>query len=210
MTRSNLFETMENSAYVSPPPLPPAAHLSSSAVAAFQAACNTSGAGLNFQEALLSRMGRGHFGLTVRRRRGRVEDAHPTDRPTDFSFFLLLGGRPKRPLCWTGPGSGRGGRRREIGVGPRRISGGSPAAVAPPASVRPSPVRPASAFHHGGRRLSAHFREPRRLGRQRLRRPKVRDPDGLCVLHTSFCAPPLTFLPPSGYLFFSFSTLSFL
>jgi hypothetical protein len=58
---------MENSAYVSPPPLPPQAHLSSAA-AAFQAACNNSTAGMNFQEALLSRMGRGNFGLTVRKK----------------------------------------------------------------------------------------------------------------------------------------------
>jgi len=57
---------MENSAYVSPPPMPPTAHLSSAAAAAFQAACNNTNAGLNFQEALLSRMSRGHFGLTVR------------------------------------------------------------------------------------------------------------------------------------------------
>ena len=56
---------MENAAYVSPPPLPPQAHLS----AAFQAAV-TSASAVNptaFQEALMSRMGR-PFGLTVRKR----------------------------------------------------------------------------------------------------------------------------------------------
>ena len=54
---------MENSGFVSSPPLPPTAHLTSAA-AAFQAA--STAAGMNFQEALLSRMGRGPFGLTVR------------------------------------------------------------------------------------------------------------------------------------------------
>ena len=54
---------MENAAYVSPPPLPPQAHLS----AAFQAAVTStsSTATTSFQEALMSRMGR-PFGLTVR------------------------------------------------------------------------------------------------------------------------------------------------
>ena len=58
---------MENGAYVSPPQLPPQAHLS--AAAAFQAAAANSaaagGAVTPFQEALMSRMGR-PFGLTVR------------------------------------------------------------------------------------------------------------------------------------------------
>ena len=63
-------------AYVSPPPLPPQAHLS----AAFQAAAAAGGANAanaanaaaaaqmtQFQEALMSRMAAGrHFGLTVR------------------------------------------------------------------------------------------------------------------------------------------------
>ena len=57
---------MENGAYVSPPQLPPQAHLS--AAAAFQAAAaNSAAAGgtvTPFQEALMSRMGR-PFGLTV-------------------------------------------------------------------------------------------------------------------------------------------------
>ena len=59
--------------YVSPPPLPPQAHLS----AAFQAAAAAGGASAanaaaaaqmtQFQEALMSRMAAGrHFGLTVR------------------------------------------------------------------------------------------------------------------------------------------------
>ena len=54
---------MENAAYVSPPPLPPQAHLT----AAFQAAntSTTSASTTSFQEALMSRMGR-PFGLTVR------------------------------------------------------------------------------------------------------------------------------------------------
>ena len=55
---------MENAAYVSPPPLPPQAHLT----AAFQAsntAVTSSGSTTPFQEALMSRMGR-PFGLTVR------------------------------------------------------------------------------------------------------------------------------------------------
>ena len=57
---------MENAAYVSPPQLPPQAHLS----AAFQAAVtNASTASTqSFQEALMSRMGNmgRPFGLTVR------------------------------------------------------------------------------------------------------------------------------------------------
>ena len=54
---------MENAAFVSPPPLPPQAHLS----AAFQAAVTSSTSTSSttpFQEALMSRMGR-PFGLTV-------------------------------------------------------------------------------------------------------------------------------------------------
>ena len=58
---------MENGAYVSPPQLPPQAHLS--AAAAFQAAAANSAAAAGgsvtpFQEALMSRMGR-PFGLSV-------------------------------------------------------------------------------------------------------------------------------------------------
>ena len=58
---------MENGAYVSPPQLPPQAHLS--AAAAFQAAAANSAAVAGgtvtpFQEALMSRMGR-PFGLSV-------------------------------------------------------------------------------------------------------------------------------------------------
>jgi hypothetical protein len=60
-----LHEKMqENAAYVSPPPLPPQAHLS----AAFQAvACsNSSGNSVTpFQEALMSRMSGRPFGFTV-------------------------------------------------------------------------------------------------------------------------------------------------
>ena len=54
---------MENAAYVSPPPLPPQAHLS----AAFQAAITsaTTASTTTFQEALMSRMGR-PFGVAVR------------------------------------------------------------------------------------------------------------------------------------------------
>ena len=65
---------MENGAYVSPPQLPPQAHLS--AAAAFQAAAANSaaaagGAVTPFQEALMSRMGR-PFGLSVSKHFYRV------------------------------------------------------------------------------------------------------------------------------------------
>ena len=55
---------MENAAYVSPPPLPPQAHLT----AAFQASNSATSTATTtpFQEALMSRMGR-PFGLSVRR-----------------------------------------------------------------------------------------------------------------------------------------------
>ena len=55
---------MENAAYVSPPPLPPQAHL------AFANTVTSSAGGTatpSFQEALMSRMGR-PFGLTVRKK----------------------------------------------------------------------------------------------------------------------------------------------
>lgn len=56
---------MDNTAaYVSPPPLPPQAHLSAAFQAAVTSSASSSSGTTPFQEALMSRMGR-PFGLTV-------------------------------------------------------------------------------------------------------------------------------------------------